>query len=73
LISKRWLRIGVGFLATIVATVIIVRLFSIAIDGATPESLRLFVPESILFAFSLGGLWLESVRPKHSSSGSALQ
>jgi len=62
LISARRLVTGVSLVATIVSTAIFVRLFSIRIDGLVAESLRLFVPETVILLLSLSGLLLEAAR-----------
>lgn len=62
LISTRRLRAGVSLVATVVATVMVVRFYSIAADGMAPESVRLFVPEALILVLSVGGLFLESAR-----------
>jgi Domain of unknown function (DUF4345) len=62
LFSTRRLRAGVSLVATVVATVMVVRLYGIAADGMAPESVRLFVPEALLLVLSVSGLLLESAR-----------
>jgi hypothetical protein len=62
LISARRLVTGVSLVATIVSTAIFVRLFSIRIDGLVAESLRLFLPETVILLLSLSGLLLEAAR-----------
>ena len=64
LISPRRLVAGVSLVTTIIATAIVVRLFSIRADGIVAESSKLFVPETIILLLSLGGLLLESARIK---------
>jgi hypothetical protein len=65
LLSTRRLLVGVSLVATVVSTAIAVRLFSLAADGAVPESTRLFVPETVILALALTGLLLEVSRRKH--------
>lgn len=65
LLSAKRRRAGVGLVATVLATVIAVRLFSLAADGAAAESVRLFAPEAVMLVLSLSGLFLEATRPNH--------
>ncbi len=69
LLSDRRLVTGVSLVATVMTTVIAVRLFSIAADGSAPESLRFFVPEGLILVFSLTGVFLESARVKSRPRG----
>jgi hypothetical protein len=62
---------GVRLVITLVTTVIVVRLFSLMVDGAAPHSVRLFVPEAILLVAALAGLILESARPKQPTGDTA--
>jgi len=62
LTSSRRLVAGVSLVATTVSTAIIVRLFSIRVDGLVAESSRLFVPETVILLLSLSGLLLEAAR-----------
>jgi hypothetical protein len=71
LLSPRRQRAGVSLVATLLATVIAVRLFGVAADGAAPESVRLFVPEAVILALSLGGLLLDEARPRVKTGGIA--
>lgn len=63
LLSARRRRAGVALVATVAATAIAVRLFSLAADGAVSESLRLFVPEGLLLLLAITGLRLDAARP----------
>jgi hypothetical protein len=65
LLSTRRLLAGVSLVATVVTTAILVRLFGLAADGVAPESVRLFVPETIILLLSLSGVLLEAARLKH--------
>jgi hypothetical protein len=67
LLSTRRLMIGVSLVCTVIATAIVVRLFSIAADGMVPQSTKLFVPETVIFVLSLTGLALETARARHQS------
>jgi hypothetical protein len=71
LLSNRRLRAGVSLVATVVATAIAVRLFSIAADGATPQSTRLFAPEIVILILALSGLFLEAARSRRHTGGAA--
>ena len=73
LLSARRLRIGVSLAATVVTTAIVVRLFSVAVDGPAPQSLRLFIPEAIILLLSLTGLLLEAEWQKHQSDETPLR
>jgi hypothetical protein len=46
-------RIGLVFVALIIGTVLIVRLFGIVADGAFADSLRVLTAETVLFCLSL--------------------
>jgi hypothetical protein len=72
MLSTRRLAAGVSLVATVVATAIVVRLFSIAADGAVPESLRLFVPEAVILLLAVSGLVLEAARPRSRPQESGL-
>jgi hypothetical protein len=67
LLSTRRLFAGVRLIAILAATVIAVRLFSIAADGFESESAWLFFPEAILLALSLAALFLEAARQRRES------
>jgi hypothetical protein len=55
---------GVSLVATVDATVMAVRLFSLSADGPVAESIRLFLPEVILLLLSISGLLLERARDR---------
>ena len=59
---------GVSLIATVDATVIAIRLFSLAIDGAVAQSTRLFLPEVILLLLSISGLLLGSPPNRQTSA-----
>jgi hypothetical protein len=65
LLSTRRLITGVSLVATVISTAIVVRLFSIVADGAVPQSLRLFVPETVIFLLAFTGLLLEAARKQN--------
>jgi hypothetical protein len=73
LLSTRRLLIGASLVATIAATAIAVRLFGVAVDGAVPESTRLFIPETVLLVVSLAGILLERARRNHPPSEATWQ
>ncbi len=66
LISTQRLLIGVKLIATVITTAIIVRIFSMMVDGAAQESTRLFIPEGVMLLLCLTGLLLEAARSKQS-------
>ena len=65
LLSNRRLITGVSLVATVISTAIIVRVFSVLADGVIPQSVKLFVPETVILLLALTGLLLEAARPKH--------
>jgi len=71
LASKRRLLTGVRLVATVIATAVAVRLFSIAADGAVPQSLQLLIPEGVILALSVAGLALEKVRLRNAAEQTA--
>lgn len=70
LMSGKRLVIGVKLVATVVTTAIFVRIFSMVVDGAVPESTRLFIPEGIILSLCLAGLFLD-VLTRQQSRGAA--
>jgi hypothetical protein len=54
----------VSLVATVDATVMAVRLFSMSADGPVAESTRLFPPEVILLLLSVSGLLLDRARKR---------
>jgi hypothetical protein len=64
LLSSRRLVAGVSLVATVVITVMAVRLFSLTADGPVAESTRLFAPEAVILLLSVSGLLLEAARVK---------
>ena len=67
LLSTRRMLAGVRLVLTVITTAIVVRLFSLAADGPAPESVRLFVPETVILLLALAGLYLEGARLKQQS------
>jgi len=65
LLSTRRLITGVSLVATVISTAIVVRLFSIVADGVVPQSLRLFVPETVILLLAFTGLLLEAARKQN--------
>jgi hypothetical protein len=65
LLSTRRMVTGVSLVATVIGTAIVVRLISLAADGVIPESVRLFVPETVILLLAISGLLLEAARTKH--------
>ena len=68
LTSSRRLLTGVSLVATVVATVIVVRLFSLLVDGPAPASTRLFIPEGIVLSFCIAGIALETARQRRAET-----
>jgi hypothetical protein len=62
LLSRRRVVAGISLVAIVMTTAILVRLVSIAADGAIPQSTRLFIPETVILLLSLGGLMMEAAR-----------
>lgn len=67
LLSNRRLITGVSLVATVISTAIIVRVFSVLADGVIPQSVKLFVPETVILVLALTGLLLEAARTKHAN------
>ena len=65
LISTRRLLVGVSLVATVIATAIVVRIFALITDGATPDSTRLFLPEAALLTLAAAGIVLERARRRN--------
>lgn len=59
LLSRRRHVIALAFVATVVSTILAIRLFSAAYDGTFVESLHIIAPESVVVALSLLALRLE--------------
>jgi hypothetical protein len=59
LISPRRVTTGLAFVATLVAVVLVVRVFGVAVDGTVHESMRLVRAETILLALFTIGLFLD--------------
>jgi Domain of unknown function (DUF4345) len=66
LVSQRKQRAGVTLVLTVMITAIVVRLFSIAIDGSVPGSTRLFVPEGLFVLLACTGLLFDPSRVRQS-------
>jgi hypothetical protein len=62
LFSRRRLFAGVGLVAIVVTSAIVVRVFGMVADGPAPESTRLFIPEAVMLTLSLAGVFLERKR-----------
>ena len=71
LLSNRRLITGVSLVATVISTAIIVRVFSVLADGVIPQSVRLFVPETVILLLALTGLLLEAARLKQENAAAA--
>jgi hypothetical protein len=57
--------------ATVLTTAILVRLISTAADGAAPQSVRLFIPETAILLLSIGGLVLSGSKSAVAKGGVA--
>jgi hypothetical protein len=53
---------GVWMVMTIITTAIVVRLIGVMMEGAAPESVRLFIPEGVLLALCVTSLLLGQER-----------
>ena len=62
LFSTRRLVPAVQLVATLVTSVIVVRVIGMIADGAVPASSKLFIPEGVILLLSLGGLLLQPKR-----------
>jgi hypothetical protein len=71
LLSTERLRTGVSLVATVLTTAIAVRLTSTAADGATPQSVRLFLPEVVILALSISGFALSGSESTSAKGGVA--
>ena len=71
LLSRQRLRTGVSLVTTVLTTAIVVRLISTVADGAAPQSIRLFVPESAILVLSIGGLMLSGSKSEVAKGGVA--
>jgi len=68
LVTSSLRRIGLVFVALIIGTVLIVRLFGIVADGAFTDSLRVLTAEAALFCLSLVAYAGERWSPDNSRS-----
>jgi hypothetical protein len=59
LFSRRRFSAGVKLVAIVAFTAMAVRLYSAIVDGAVPQSTKLFLPESFIFIAALTALFLE--------------
>jgi hypothetical protein len=56
----------------VIATAVAVRIFSIAADGAVPQSLQLLIPEGAILTLSVMGLAMERVRLRNAEAQTAI-
>jgi hypothetical protein len=70
LASERRLLVGLGFLATIAATILAIRLVGLAIDGPAPFTLKVLKPEAVLVLLSTVAFLLERGRRRGPDTGS---
>jgi hypothetical protein len=61
LVSPRWRQPGLGFIAALISTVVAVRLFSVAADGAEPRLLSVLGAETVTWLLLMLG-WLAECR-----------
>jgi hypothetical protein len=66
LVTSSLRRTGLVFVALIIGTVLIVRLFGIVADGAFADSLRVLIAETVLFCLSLATYAGERLSPDNS-------
>ena len=66
LVTSSLRRTGLVFVALIIGTVLIVRLFGIVADGAFADSLRVLIAETVLFCLSLAAYAGERLSPDNS-------
>ena len=59
LLSTRRLLAGVSLVATVITAAIVVRVFGTLVDGPSPESMRLFIPEAVMLALSVASIYLQ--------------
>jgi hypothetical protein len=59
LLSRRRFSPGVKLVAIVAFTAMAVRLYSLIVDGAVPESTKLFLPESFILIAALAALLLD--------------
>ena len=59
LLSRRRFSPGVKLVAIVASTAMAVRLYSLIVDGAVPESTKLFLPESFILIAALAALLLD--------------
>jgi len=71
LISTRRLLTGVGLVAIVITTAIVVRILGLIADGPAPESTRLFVPEIVMLTLSVAGMILETARRRKQPGAAA--
>jgi hypothetical protein len=68
LLSRRF-SAGLKLVAIVAFTAMTVRLYSAMVDGAVPESTKLFLPECLILIASLAALLLGRKRPSHPAAG----
>jgi hypothetical protein len=64
LVSERRISTGLGFVATIIAVLMIVRSYSMVVDRTVKESMALIYPEALLMVLCFIGLFIEFRRPR---------
>ena len=64
LASRQRLRMGLWFVVGILAPVLIVRLYGVAVDNTLEQSVRILLPESLLLSLSVVALFVGRSRPR---------
>ena len=64
LVSERRISTGLGFVATIIAVLMIVRSYGMVVDGTVKESMALIYPEALLMVLCFVGLLIEFGRQR---------
>jgi hypothetical protein len=64
LASRERLRLGLWFVVGILAPVLIVRLYGVAVDNTLEQSRRILLPESLILSLSVVALFAGRSRPR---------
>lgn len=64
LISKRRILAGLGFVATMVAVILLVRIYGMLVDGTMNENMFFIGPEVVLLVLCLSGFIIEFSRQR---------
>jgi hypothetical protein len=63
LVSRERLRLGLWFVVGILAPVLIVRLYGVAVDHTLAQSAQIILPETVLLSLSVVALFVGRSRP----------